>query len=367
MIFNAKLLLENGSEFKGNLIGADIESAQVGEVVFNTSMAGYQEILTDPSYCDQIICLTYPLIGNYGISMEFNESFLPACKGLIIRDCCDFPSHFKTEMSLEEFLKNNELVALKDVDTRALTKVLRENGTLKGKIVSISAIDDDTSKLMKKNKNLELIRNTQLSAQVSKVSTKEIKVHKQSVEGKKIVLIDYGYKKNILKSLLNRGLNVAVVPHNVTLEQINEIQPDAICLSNGPGDPEDLRQEINVIKDLQKEYPIFGICLGHQLICLANGAKTKKMLYGHRGANHPVKDLETGQVYMSSQNHGYVVDDNSLMNTNLKEWFVNVNDKSIEGVKLINRPVMSVQFHPEAQPGPRDTHFLFDQFLEMIS
>ncbi len=356
MIFNGKLVLEDGSEFRGVLIGAKLAKSEVGEVVFNTSMVGYQEILSDPSYCDQIICMTYPLIGNYGVSKEFFESRDIFCKGLIVKDLCNHPSHFSNDEKLENLLKEKELCGLTNVDTRALTKKLREHGTIKGMIVSANK---DTSEVVAKLKKIVLDK------QVSKVSFSGEQIFETLGANKHVVLYDFGSKNNILENL-KKSYKVTVVPFDTPYKRIKEINPDGICLSNGPGDPEELKNVIEVIKKLQDEYPIFGICLGHQLLALANGAKTKKMLYGHRGGNHPVKDLETGRVYISSQNHGYVVTDDSLEKANLIPWFINVNDKTVEGIKVKDKSAISVQFHPEHCPGPRDTNFLFNEFEKLM-
>ncbi len=356
MIFNGKLVLEDGSEFRGVLIGAKLAKSEVGEVVFNTSMVGYQEILSDPSYCDQIICMTYPLIGNYGVSEEFFESRDIFCKGLIVKDICSYPSHFSNDKTLESLLKEKELCGLTNVDTRALTKKLREHGTIKGMVVSINK---DTSEVVAK------LKNSVLEKQVSKVSFSGEQIFETRGAEKHIVLYDFGSKNNILENL-KKSYKVTVVPFDTSFKRIKEINPDGICLSNGPGDPEELQDVIGVVKQLQEEYPIFGICLGHQLLALANGAKTEKMLYGHRGGNHPVKDLETGKVYISSQNHGYVVTDDSLEQANLIPWFINVNDKTVEGIKVKDKAAISVQFHPEHCPGPRDTNFLFNEFKKLM-
>ncbi len=356
MIFNGKLVLEDGSSFRGTLIGAKLAKSEMGEVVFNTSMVGYQEILSDPSYCDQIICMTYPLIGNYGVSEEFFESRDLFCKGLIIKDLCTHPSHFSNENTLNSLLVQKDLCGLCNVDTRALTKTLREHGTIKGLIVSSEV---ETSKVVEK------LKNTNLLEQVSKVSKKEEEFFENSSASKHVVLVDFGYKGNILKNLKEK-YKVTVVPFNSSFEKIKSLNPDGVCLSNGPGDPMDLQGTINMINTLQDHFPIFGICLGHQLLSLANGAKTEKMLYGHRGGNHPVKDVETGKVYMSSQNHGFIVTKDSLEKAGLDTWFINVNDKSVEGVKVRGKKAISVQFHPEHRPGPRDTNFLFEEFEKLM-
>ncbi len=352
MKFNGKLILEDGTEFLGVLNGTQ-ENSPVAEVVFNTSMVGYQEILTDPS-CDQIICMTYPLIGNYGVNQRFAEAKKTACKGFIVRELCDYPSHFENEITLDQFFKDNNLVCLSEVDTRAVTKKIREHGTFRGVITGI-----DTSFDSVKDK----LQSTELKGQVSKVSSNKEEVFGI---GEHVVLYDFGYKANIKECLVDMGFKVTVVPYNTPFERVKELNPKGVCLSNGPGNPDELVEVIAEIKKVQESFPTFGICLGHQLLALANGAKTEKMLYGHRGGNHPVKDLETGRVFMSSQNHGYVVKEDSLSNTPLVKTFINVNDGTLEGMSHKTLPVFSVQFHPEYRPGPRDTNYLFEKFKGMM-
>ena len=349
-----KLILESGDVFHGKGFGAeqDIE----GEVVFNTGMTGYQELISDPSYCGQIVCMTYPLIGNYGINRDDYESIEPAIKGLIVKEVCDFPSNFRSQMGLDEFFEKRNLSGISGIDTRRLTRILRNTGILKGKIVSENA--DDRSVI-------ESLKTTNFSTdQVAQVSTKT--AYASPGRGLKVVLIDYGSKLGILRELTQRDCDVTVVSHNITAEEISLMDPDGIMLSNGPGDPQDVKGATEMIQKLLGKVPIFGICLGHQLISLACGANTFKLKFGHRGGNHPVLDLKTNKVAITSQNHSYAVDQESLKNTDLEETHIALNDRTNEGVKHKIHPCFSVQYHPEASPGPEDANYLFDEFIEMM-
>jgi len=348
------LLLEDGTIFNGQSFGyyADV----VGEIVFNTGMTGYQEILTDPSYCGQIVTMTYPLIGNYGINDEDFESKKPYVKGFIVRSHCENPSNFRSEKTINEYLKKYKIPGIYGIDTRALTKILREKGTMRGIIVSKK--DYNNKKSMKKIKSY-LYNNL-----VEEVTTDKIEIYGKG--DKNIALIDYGVKRNIIRSLVARGYKVTVFPSKATKEQILETNPCGIMLSNGPGDPKDCKVEIENLKTLLGVKPIFAICLGHQLMALANGGDTEKLKYGHRGCNHPVKDLKKDRVYITSQNHGYTVVKEALNLEKMKVTHVNMNDNTIEGVKFNNLPIFTVQFHPEASPGPQDTGYLFDEFINMI-
>lgn len=350
------LVLENGEIFEGERIGANIDTAC--EVVFNTGMAGYIETFTDPSYAGQGIVMTYPLIGNYGVIPEDMESDMIWAKAIFVHEVAEFESNFRTKFNLNKFLLDYKIPGITNINTRKLTKILRDAGTMKGYVTSnISNIED----IMQKIKEYEV------GNVVEKVTSKQVKVYGK---GKKIkiALMDYGFKHNIVNSLLKRGAEVTVFPATTPAEEVVSIHPDGIMLSNGPGNPEDCITEIkNVRKLYNTNIPIFGICLGHQLMALANGAKTAKLKYGHRGPNHPVKDLKNGKVYITSQNHGYYVVANSINKSVAEVSHINLNDGTVEGIKYKNKKIFTVQFHPEACPGPEDTSYLFDNFLKIAS
>ena len=349
-----KLILESGEVFHGKGFGAnqDID----GEVVFNTSMTGYQELISDPSYCGQIVCMTYPLIGNYGINRDDFESIEPAIKGLIVKEVCDYPSNFRNQMTLNEFFEKRNLSGISGIDTRRLTRVLRNSGVVKGKIVNAEA--DENSVII-------TLKSTKLPTnQVAQVSTKTS--YANPGRGLKVVLVDYGSKLGILRELAQRDCDVIVVSHDTTAEEILLINPDGVMLSNGPGDPVDVKGATEMIQKLLGKIPIFGICLGHQLIGLACGAKTFKLKFGHRGGNHPVLDLKKNKVAITSQNHGYAVDQESIKSTDLEETHIALNDKTNEGLKHKIHPCFSVQYHPEASPGPEDANYLFDEFIGLM-
>ena len=345
-----RLILEDGTIFEGKAFGYLKDS--VGEVVFNTSMTGYGEVLTDPSYYGQIVTMTYPLIGNYGINLEDVESSGVHVKGFIVREKSDTPNNFRCEMDLDTYLKQNKVIGLEGIDTRALTKILRNNGTMRG-IITLEnySLEDVKSKL-------ESFSNTQA---VKTVTRKEIEHIKGN--GPKVAVMDFGVKQNILRSFASRGCDVVVFPALTKPNEILQINPDLIFLSNGPGDPEDLEEVIQNIKELVGKKPIVGICLGHQLLALALGGKTGKLKFGHRGGNHPVKDLEEGKVFITSQNHGYYV---SQMPENMEVTHINLNDNTVEGMRHKDLSIYSVQYHPEACPGPKDSDYVFDKFLELI-
>lgn len=347
----AKLILEDGTIFEGKAFGYLNES--VGEVVFNTSMTGYGEVLTDPSYYGQIVTMTYPLIGNYGINLEDVESRGVHVKGFIVREKSDNPNNFRCEMDIDTYLKQNKVIGLEGIDTRALTKILRNNGTMKGIITleNNATLEDVVSKIGK-------FSNTEA---VMTVTIKEKEYIKGN--GPKVAVMDFGVKENILRSFKARGCDLVVLPATTTAEEILNENPDLIFLSNGPGDPEDLDDVIENIKQLIGKKPIAGICLGHQLLALTLGGKTARLKFGHRGGNHPVKDLEDGKVYITSQNHGYYV---SQMPENMKITHINLNDNTVEGMRHSELPIYSVQYHPEACPGPKDNDYIFDKFLELI-
>ncbi len=351
----AFLILEDGTIFEGQSIGSTREI--ISEIVFNTSMTGYLEVLTDPSYAGQAVVMTYPLIGNYGITPDM-ESYRPWPDGYIVRELSRMPSNFRCEGSIQDFLVKYDIPGIAGIDTRALTKILREKGTMNGMITTDENynLDDILPKL----------KEYRTGNVVDKVTCTEKTVLKGN--GKKVALLDLGAKNNIAKSLNNRGCEVTVYPAHTKAEEILGTNPDGIMLSNGPGDPEECTAIIEELKKLYaSDVPIFAICLGHQLMALANGASTHKMKYGHRGGNHPVKDLKTGRVYISSQNHGYVVDTDGLDPAVAVPAFINVNDGTNEGLAYTGKNIFTVQFHPEACPGPQDSAYLFDRFIEMMN
>ncbi|AIE59588.1 carbamoyl phosphate synthase small subunit [Bacillus methanolicus] len=349
-----QLILEDGTIFIGEGFGSDAN--KTGEVVFNTGMTGYQEILSDPSYCGQIVTLTYPLIGNYGINRDDFESISPAISGLVVKEAAEFPSNWRSELSLDQFLKLKNIPGIAGIDTRKLTRIIRKYGTLKGAICSMN---EDADEILERLRALQL-RNDQ----VKQVSTKT--PYPSPGRGKRIVLVDFGMKHGILRELNKRDCDVVVVPYHTTAEEILNLSPDGVMLSNGPGDPKDVPEAIEMIRGILGKVPLFGICLGHQLFALASGANTVKMKFGHRGSNHPVKDLKTGKVALTSQNHGYTVEKESIKETRLEVTHIALNDGTIEGLKHLDFPAFTVQYHPEASPGPEDANNLFDKFLQMI-
>lgn len=349
---NGKLILEDGTVFTGKLLN---NMKATGEVVFNTGMTGYQEILTDPSYCRQIVTLTYPLIGNYGIADIFMQSRKSFVNGFIIGELCDNGSNWHLETELSDFLTKQGIPCLYDVDTRAVTKHIRAAGTMKGIIVPEDAAKTEIDELFAVPIKKEV---------VSEATTPN--VYKMENDGPHVVVMDFGIKQNILDSLHQWGCDLTIVPSNTTAEEIMNLNPDGIFLSNGPGDPKDIPDVIENVKKLIGKKPMFGICLGHQILGLALGANTYKLKFGHRGSNQPVKNLETGRVYITSQNHGYAVDEASLEGLPLKVTHRSINDGTVEGMRHTKLPIFSVQFHPEASPGPTDNTYLFDQFVSML-
>ena len=389
----AFLILEDGTVFAGTHIGADREC--ISEIVFNTSMAGYPEVLTDPSYAGQAVCMTYPLIGNYGICKDDMESFKPWPDGFIVRELSRIPSNFRCDMTIQQFLEENDVPGIAGIDTRSLTKILREKGTMNGMITTNENYNLDevlpklkaytTGKVVEKvtctekytlKCTTDLSQNGPLSGSAKfdrEAYLKGVREPKPALvkelngAGLKVALLDFGAKANIARALAERGCEVTVYPATTPASEIIEAAPDGIMLSNGPGDPKECTSIIAEIKKLyETEIPIFAICLGHQLMALATGADTHKLKYGHRGGNHPVKDLATGKVYISSQNHGYVVDTDKLDPGIAVPAFVNVNDGTNEGLSYTGKNIFTVQFHPEACCGPQDSDYLFDRFIKMM-
>jgi carbamoyl-phosphate synthase small subunit len=372
LAISALLVLEDGSVFNGTAIGAAGHS--VGEVVFNTSMTGYQEILTDPSYAEQIITLTYPHIGNTGVNSEDVESNKIWAKGLVIRDLPLIASNFRSEQCLSDYLVENNIVAIADIDTRRLTRILRDKGAQRGCIVTAGDISQEQALKVAKDfpglKGMDLARVVSRSESVSwnDGSWELGKGYQTDKENAlyHVVAYDFGAKSNILRMLVDRACKLTLVPAQTSAEDVLALNPDGIFLSNGPGDPEPCTYAIEAIKVfLEKSIPIFGICLGHQLLALASGAKTEKMKFGHHGANHPVKDLARDVVMITSQNHGFAVDESSLP-SNLNVTHVSLFDKSLQGIERTDKPAFSFQGHPEASPGPHDAAPLFDKFIELI-
>ncbi len=354
--FDRKLVLEDGSEWYGYGFGG--KKQRVCELVFNTSMAGYQEIISDPSYADQTIVMTYPLIGNYGITDEDFESRLLALGGMVVRDYNDMPSNFRYTKTLSETLAENDIPGISGVDTRALTKRIREEGTQRSVITNADTPLEQC---------LKMIRETPLNhAVVPLVSCKKQWYARTANHRFNVVAVDCGMKLGIVRSLNRYGCNVTIVPYQTSAEDIAFMKPDGVFFSNGPGDPQDVPNAIELVRALKGKYPIFGICLGHQIISLAYGAKTYKLKFGHRGGNHPVKNLLTDKIEITSQNHGYAVDADSLAGTGLELTHINLLDGTVEGVRSLKDRIFSVQYHPESAPGPQDSRYLFDQFILMM-
>lgn len=349
-----QLILEDGTFFVGEAFGSTEQT--VGEVVFNTGMTGYQEILSDPSYCGQIVTMTYPLIGNYGINRDDFESIEPSIQGLIVKEICDVPSNWRSEVTVDAYFKEKNIPGLAGIDTRKLTRIIRQYGTLKGMICDM---DVDVTEAVAYLQKTELPRD-----QVKRVSTKS--AYPSPGRGHRVVLIDFGMKHGILRELNKRNCDVIVLPYNATAQEVLRLHPDGVMLSNGPGDPKDVPEAIEMIQGILGHVPLFGICLGHQLFALACGADTEKMKFGHRGSNHPVKHIATGKVAITSQNHGYTVTVESLRHTRLEVTHVALNDGTIEGLRHLDVPAFTVQYHPEASPGPEDANDLFDEFMTMI-
>ena len=354
--YTKKLVLEDGREFPGFGFASDIE--QVGELVFNTSIVGYQEILSDPSYAGQIIIMTYPLIGNYGITDEDYETKFPSIGGMIVRENNDMPSNFRYTKTLSEVLEENDIPGISGIDTRMLTRILRDANGMRAIITDISTpVEEAIEKIKSQPRRKDL---------VSSVSSKKRWFARTTNYKYDIVAIDCGMKLNMVRNLNNHGCNVTVVPWNTSAEQILDFKPDGVLISNGPGSPEDVPEVVETIRKLKGKVPMFGICLGHQLIALAYEAKISEINPGHRGGNHPVKELKTGKVLITAQNHGYAVDPESIKKTPLTVTHINLLDNTVEGLECKKDKIISVQFHPESAPGPQDTIYLFDRFIQMI-
>lgn len=368
----AKLVLENGLIFDGISFGAEGET--YGEVVFNTSLTGYQEILTDPSYCGQIVTMTYPMIGNYGVNLEDFESERPFVRGFIVKEYFDNYSNWRANESLAEYLKRNNIIGIQGIDTRMLTRVIRDEGAMRG---VISTVDIDEDSLRKKVLASPKMKGLDLANEVTTKSLYNWNEKSNSPlslksnfsidesERYNVVVYDYGIKRNILRRLAYYGCNLTVVSAKTNWKDVLELNPDGIFLSNGPGDPEPVTYAIENIKQLIGKKPIFGICLGHQLLGLALGGKTYKLKFGHRGGNHPVKNLLTNTIEITSQNHGFAVDLDSF-SSDMELTHINLNDNTVEGFRHKSIPLFSVQYHPEASPGPHDSDYLFHDFIEMM-
>jgi carbamoyl-phosphate synthase small subunit len=371
----AILALEDGTVFKGRSFTGECES--IGEVVFNTSMSGYQEILTDPSYCGQMVTMTYPLIGNYGVNNEDIESERIQVKALLIKEYQESPSNWRCRKNLAEYLNENNIPGLEGIDTRALTRHIRLKGAMRA---ALSTKDPDPDSLVEKARKCpdmagrDLVREVTCKEPVMWKNGAPLKLENglegfkwdEEKGGYRVAAVDYGVKYNILRSLEKRGCDILILPATVDSETINSLNPDGLFLSNGPGDPAAVTYAVDTIRDQFDRRPIFGICLGHQLIGLALGANTFKLKFGHRGGNQPVKDLETGKVEITSQNHGFCVDMGSMNDPDVELTHINLNDNTLEGIRHKKMPLFSVQYHPEASPGPHDADYLFDRFVGMM-
>ncbi|MBR2590152.1 MAG: glutamine-hydrolyzing carbamoyl-phosphate synthase small subunit [Clostridia bacterium] len=355
-IMNKKIVLEDGSSYLGYGFGS--EESRVCEIVFNTSMVGYQEIISDPSYTYQAVVMSYPLIGNYGIADEDFETRVPTIGALIVREYNDIPSNFRSTKTLSEVMEEYKIPGISGIDTRKLIRSIRDLGSRRCIITDASVSDSEA---------LQIISQTPVPHDaVASVSCKKKWYSRTANARFNVVAVDCGIKLNIIRSLKKRGCNITVVPYCTTAAEIEEINPDGVFLSNGPGDPEDVTEVIELVKQIKGKYPIFGICLGHQMVSLAYGAKTYKLKFGHRGGNHPVKNLLTGKVEITSQNHSYAVDADSLNKTELTPTHINLLDNTIEGVACERDKVFSVQYHPESAPGPQDSAYLFDRFIQLM-
>lgn len=354
--FDRKLILSDGSEYYGYGFGSKHE--KITEIVFNTSLVGYQEILSDPSYTYQTVVMAYPLIGNYGMTEEDFETDIPTIGGLAVRDYNDQPSNFRSKYTLSEIMEKYKIPGIYGIDTRKLVRSIRDLGSRKALLTDIgTSLQDGLRRLD--------LYNIPRDA-VSQVSRKNVQ-HYTVTDGKyHVAAIDCGMKQNIVRTLNRRGCSVTIVPWNTSVQEIEKLRPDGVFLSNGPGNPTDVQTVVELVKALKGEYPIFGICLGHQIISLAYGARIYKLKFGHRGGNHPIKNLRTGKIEITSQNHSYAVDKASLANTRLKITHLNLLDQTVEGVACEEDRVFGVQYHPESAPGPQDSGYLFEQFIKMM-
>ena len=354
--FDKKIILEDGQEYYGYGFGADKTS--VCEIVFNTSMVGYQEILSDPSYTYQAVVMTYPLIGNYGINRDDYERNIPSLGAFIVREYNDEPSNFRSESTLSDVMKEYNIPGIYGVDTRKINRSIRDLGSRKVLITDVTTSLED---------GLKILKSTDIPKDaVSKVSTESIEVYNTDNQKYTVVAIDCGMKMNIVRMLNEKGCKVIAVPYNTSAEKILSLNPDGVFISNGPGDPTDVSETVENVKQIIGKLPIFGICLGHQIISLTYGAKTYKLKFGHRGGNHPVRNLKTNKIEITSQNHSFAVDENSIKNTGLEVTHINMLDNTVEGVRCEKDRVFSVQYHPESAPGPEDSKYLFDEFIKMI-
>lgn len=357
MEYDRKLVLENGKEFYGKGFGADKES--ISEIVFNTGVTGYQEDISDLSYTDQMVVMTYPLIGNYGITDDDFESKQLTLSGLIVREYNNLPSNFRYTRTLSEILEDNNVPGVSEVDTRMIARIIRDEGSQKAIITSAKT---SLKEALRKINEYEIPKNA-----VERVSSKKKWYSRTANPKYNIVIVDCGMKLNIARELNKRGCNVTVVPYNTSYDEIKLLKPDGIIISNGPGNPENVKEVIDLVRKLRGKFPMFGICLGYQLICLAYGAKVIKMKFGHKGGNHPVKELKTGKIEITSQNHSYAVDMESLRKTKLELTHINLLYNTTEGAICEAEKVICVQFHPEGAPGPEDGNHLFDEFINMIN
>lgn len=369
----AILALEDGTVFKGRAFGAPVERA--GEVVFNTSITGYQEIFTDPSYAGQIVVLTYPQIGNYGANPEDSEAARPYIEGLVVREFSPVASNWRSQERADEFLRAHNVPVIAEVDARRLVRLLRSRGVMRG---VLSCTEEDPARLVEKARSIPSMAGLELA---TKVSTNQPYAWSEGIQPCSpsehvgdpaeprfhVVAYDFGIKRNILRRLAHAGCRVTVVPAVTTAEQVLALQPDGVFLSNGPGDPEPLQFQAAQVRKLLGRVPVFGICLGHQVLGLAVGGKTYKLKFGHRGANHPVLNRITNRVEITSHNHGFAVDPDSLKDSEVELTHINLNDQTLEGFRLRNAPAFCVQYHPEAAPGPHDSHYLFDDFVKLMT
>lgn len=373
----ALLALEDGKIFWGTSFGSAGEA--YGEVVFNTSMTGYQEILSDPSYCGQLVAMTYPHIGNYGLNADDYESIKPVLSGFIVKECCPYPSNWRSELDLQTFLIENNIVAINSIDTRALTRHIREKGAMKGVISTEDLNPESLVNKVNDSPGLEgrdLVKEVTLDSQFiwqggfkpewlpEAFLSQQFKLVRQ--QPLRIVVYNFGIKNNILRCLASLNCQLIIVPANTKAENILTLKPDGVFLSNGPGDPAAVEYAIENVKKLIGKKPIFGICLGHQILGLAFGGKTYKLKFGHHGANHPVKNLITGKIEITAQNHGFAVDLESLNHDEIEATHINLNDGTLEGIRHKKLPIFSVQYHPEASPGPHDSLYLFKQFVDYL-